>query len=335
MVSIQPRQTIAELKIHKDDDIIPISVGLYKLFLAGGSAGLEAKTLYEHLIFTARLQETQQVFANNEYLRAGLQWGIAKVKKAKAWLVEAGLIEYVQYRDIRGTLSGVYIRIKFMLSRETLNEKLSHIAPDGWVPPSPPEAVPAPDNQCSFDFSEDPTEVSNSVIDINFTAGTVTAPPVSRTTGYEQQMLEANNQMLEANNQMLEANNQMLEANNQMLETKNEMSVSPASAESVDPVSESIDRVLTDAGTSRPFQIRPNQSEAIIAEKVARMLCRLWYARYHKETARMQLPGPQDLAEASKVVISSPNSLRRVPGLLASPGPSIIISTFGAAPGTS
>jgi hypothetical protein len=70
--------------------------------------------MYEHLIFTARLQATQQVRANNSYLAKGLGWGQAKVKQAKSWLHNAGLIEYVRARKDNGLLGEVYIRLSYL-----------------------------------------------------------------------------------------------------------------------------------------------------------------------------------------------------------------------------
>jgi hypothetical protein len=275
MITFEPKTDIATIKIDKNDDIIPISVGLYKLFLAGGSDGLDAKTLYEHLIFTARLQETQQVYANNEYLRAGLHWGLAKIKKAKAWLVAAGLIAYVQYRSPDGTLSDVYIRITFMLSRETLNAKLAGASGDGWAPPAPPVAEPAPCDQYSFDFAPGPAEEAETIaVDFStqavVTGGSFTAPPVNRTTGAERQMLETNNQMLEV---------------------KKEMSLSPP------------------APYAERFHFNPNGTLPG-AEEQARQITFAWYREFTKKTGRLINPGHGDIEEARALVYRIPELMQ-------------------------
>jgi len=90
-----------QMRDDKDSDLIFCTVGMYKLFLSQNN-GLEAFQLYMHLMFTARLQETNQVRANNYYLKRGLNWGEAKVKRAKS-----------------------YIKLSKVWSRETLIRKLS------------------------------------------------------------------------------------------------------------------------------------------------------------------------------------------------------------------
>ena len=93
---------IENISIEKDGDIIFCTVGMYKLFLANDA--LDAFLMYMHLMFTARLQETNQVWANQEYLQKGLGWGRDRVKKAKSMLSKLGLIEYVQHHhDDAGT----------------------------------------------------------------------------------------------------------------------------------------------------------------------------------------------------------------------------------------
>jgi hypothetical protein len=70
-------QDIIEMKVDKNQDIIFMSVGMYKMFMANGTEGLEAKQLYDHLMFTARLQETNLIHASPGYISNGLAWGKA------------------------------------------------------------------------------------------------------------------------------------------------------------------------------------------------------------------------------------------------------------------
>lgn len=205
---------IAEIRIDRDQDIIPISVGLYKLFLAGGSTGREAMDLYIHLIFTARLQATQQVRANNTYLARGLGWGIAKVKAAKAWLAEAKIIEYVRPRGDGGQLGQVYIRLQFLPRAETLAARLATVGGE----PAPAEPAPAEtyrDDLTPDLFRDDcqpqaPEEGASDLDDAVgsysttgsdsepvVTTGSIHHPVVDHAHGPEQQMLKANNEMLE------------------------------------------------------------------------------------------------------------------------------------------
>ncbi len=94
-------------------DMIQLTVALYKFFLAHGKAGMVAKAVYEHLIFTARIQKTGDVYANVLYLQKGLGLGAATIKKAKTFLNEHGLIEYIQERKPNGTMGISYIRVYF------------------------------------------------------------------------------------------------------------------------------------------------------------------------------------------------------------------------------
>jgi len=105
-------ENITDIKIEKDDDIIFITCGKYKLFLSQGEKGIDAYCLYSHLMFTARLQETNQVKATNQYLMNGLHWGKDRLQNAKKLLLSMGLIEEVQGHKPDGTFGNRYIRIK-------------------------------------------------------------------------------------------------------------------------------------------------------------------------------------------------------------------------------
>ena len=50
-------------------DLIFVTRKQYKMFYAHGKVGMEAMYLYLHLMFTAREQETNQVWANENYLK--------------------------------------------------------------------------------------------------------------------------------------------------------------------------------------------------------------------------------------------------------------------------
>ncbi len=113
---------ISDVTLNKNDDLIFLTVGMYKLFLSR-QGGRDARDLYLHLMFTARLQETNQVWANKTYLKEGLFLGDARLKRAKALLKKLGLIEYVKERGGRGRLSKVYIRLTKLWSWGTLADR--------------------------------------------------------------------------------------------------------------------------------------------------------------------------------------------------------------------
>ena len=140
-----------------DEEYQPLllSMGQYKLFMAHGAAGRDAMAVFLHLMFTARLQHTNQVKANLKYLAAGVSLGERSVKRAKALLAKWGIIEYYQPRREDGTVGEQYIRLRYMPTREA-------------------------------------TERAEAAIDGAETGGSLTAPPVDRTTGSDRQMLEVN-----------------------------------------------------------------------------------------------------------------------------------------------
>lgn len=104
-------QDITNITNEKDGDIIFVTVAKYKLFMSYGKIGMDAFTLYCHYMFTARLQETNQVYAKDVYLRQGLDWGKERIQKAKQLLIELELIKEITTRDEHGKFTGLYIRV--------------------------------------------------------------------------------------------------------------------------------------------------------------------------------------------------------------------------------
>lgn len=103
------RKNYDNIRIEQNEDIIFTTVGKYKMFLSAGGDGMDAYLLYSHLMFTARLQHTNSVKADDIYLKNGLQWGSVKLKKIKALLHKMNLIEYKQVRKGDGKLAEKYI----------------------------------------------------------------------------------------------------------------------------------------------------------------------------------------------------------------------------------
>ena len=113
----QAKQHLTEqVNIEKDGDIIFITVAKYKLFMSYGKIGMDAYLLYSHLMFTARLQKTNSVKANNYYLTNGLSMGKQRLLAAKKLLTELGLIKTIMRHttegDFKGKFEGAYIEVK-------------------------------------------------------------------------------------------------------------------------------------------------------------------------------------------------------------------------------
>lgn len=114
------KKTEAVQRTMDNDTILHCTVGLYKLFLAGGREGLEAFRLYMHLQFAAIHQGTQSVRANLKYLNRGTGFGEKKLKTLKKWLLLRGLITYERSRDQTGKYDEWRIRVNFLWSSERL-----------------------------------------------------------------------------------------------------------------------------------------------------------------------------------------------------------------------
>jgi hypothetical protein len=148
-----------QFSIDCDDDFIIMSVRMYKYFLANGKDGLEAKQLYDHLLFTARVQNSKKVKANLSYIKNGLGWGNVKVRKAKAFLHAAGLIEYAQEKDDSGQFGEHRIILKSSWNIESFKawiekrEKRESKESTGGS-----ETNPAVDNESPGESEIDPAE---------------------------------------------------------------------------------------------------------------------------------------------------------------------------------
>ena len=99
-------------EIMLDEDIIWVTTGLYEAFLQKGRPGMEAYLLYSHLVYTARRQGTNSVWAIEAYLKKGLKIGKTRLVAARALLVEMGLIEITRKRKSDGTLEKSYTKVK-------------------------------------------------------------------------------------------------------------------------------------------------------------------------------------------------------------------------------
>lgn len=99
--------------VDVDGDIIFFTVAKYKLFMSYDKVGMDALLLYCHYMFTARLQSTNSVKANNVYVRQGLHWTKERLGKAKTLLSDLGLIAQVRRIDEKTKkVLGYYVEVK-------------------------------------------------------------------------------------------------------------------------------------------------------------------------------------------------------------------------------
>jgi hypothetical protein len=134
-----------KISIEVDGELIFVTVAKYKLFLSYGKVGMDAYLLYSHLMFTARLQSTNQVKAKDVYLRKGLNWGSEKLRKAKKLLLQLGIIEKIQRRDKEGHFIESYIKVR---TKTTPFEIESIDEPATLKPGAPQTRSPGLDNKC-------------------------------------------------------------------------------------------------------------------------------------------------------------------------------------------
>ena len=104
---------IDNVRIEQNEDLLFLTIGKYKLFIKyQKEGGLDAMNLFLHYMFTARLQHTNAIKANDQYVRNALGIGIVKLKKSKALLKKLELIQYKQERNADVTMKEQYILLK-------------------------------------------------------------------------------------------------------------------------------------------------------------------------------------------------------------------------------
>ena len=171
----------------------PCTVGTYELLAIKG--GIDVWAVYNHLLYTARLQKTNQVWAKDVYITIGLTMSLKRLKKAKKFLHDHGYINFIRCRDRKtGQLGTTYIRVNFVATRRStdLNIKKSIYLPTGTQ------------NSDLFDTKR---EVA--------TIGTITTGVVNHRGGNEQQMLKESKEILKESKQMLkESNDHVIKAEN-------------------------------------------------------------------------------------------------------------------------
>lgn len=76
-------------------------------------------SLYTFLYKTARIQNNIQVFCTNTFIKDGLGFGLATIKKAKHDLIDMGLIETIQSKDKAGRFGKSYIKVNHIWGLES------------------------------------------------------------------------------------------------------------------------------------------------------------------------------------------------------------------------
>lgn len=78
----------------------------------------ELIALYTFYYYTAKWQGTNQPKCTTGYAANGIKWTEARLRKVKKQLIDYGLIEDITQRDENGKITGHYIRMNYMFSKE-------------------------------------------------------------------------------------------------------------------------------------------------------------------------------------------------------------------------
>ena len=68
---------------------IKIPKALYEFFRDQGKIGVDMKSLYEHYLYTAQWQGTDQPYSVNSYCIIALHWGKARLLSANTTLINS------------------------------------------------------------------------------------------------------------------------------------------------------------------------------------------------------------------------------------------------------
>ena len=68
---------------------IKISKALHEFFRDQGKIGMDMKSLYEHYLYTAQWQGTDQLYSVNSYCIKALHWGKARLLSANKTLINS------------------------------------------------------------------------------------------------------------------------------------------------------------------------------------------------------------------------------------------------------
>lgn len=104
-----------ELNDIADDLLILNKLTIDKLYQLDNAADCVA--LYMFYYKTAKWQKTNQIKANDEYVKKCLKWGASKIRNTKATLKEQGLIDIIQRRK-DGKVCGWYIKLSYIVSQK-------------------------------------------------------------------------------------------------------------------------------------------------------------------------------------------------------------------------
>lgn len=87
--------------MNSDDELIYMTVGMYEAFQEHGKEGVKARELYFHLLFIAKMQKANRVWADTKCLSCGIGVSEREIKDLKKFLKDKmGLIEFKEGDEI-------------------------------------------------------------------------------------------------------------------------------------------------------------------------------------------------------------------------------------------
>jgi hypothetical protein len=99
--------------------------------------------LYMFYYYTAKWQQTNQPKCTRPYVMKGLGWGVHKFQASKNKLTELGLISEIIQKNDKGVITGWYIKLNYLWSKDKTNSVETHSFKNELVDNQPPNALSA------------------------------------------------------------------------------------------------------------------------------------------------------------------------------------------------
>jgi hypothetical protein len=113
MIDLQLSDMMLSVDVNQDS-LPPITVGLFRAFLAREKIGTDAYLIYSFLLYTYRWQHTDTVWATNEYIEKALRMGERRIRVAKSLLARMDLIATVREKNKKGRITKTFTRLNLL-----------------------------------------------------------------------------------------------------------------------------------------------------------------------------------------------------------------------------
>jgi len=115
----------AQIKYDIDQEPIVISKPTSDIFLKQKHP-TDVMALYWFYYYTAKWQKTNKVYATTSFTAKALNWGKDRVRRTKGVLIKLRMVEDVINKNESGKITGHYIKVKFIWSKEKTTLRENH-----------------------------------------------------------------------------------------------------------------------------------------------------------------------------------------------------------------